>query len=184
MFHCLPTIHTRSCRSPPDQKRGMGLSVKVSQSVWFVKAAVRISLKSVRWNESLTSLDTTEKCFASQSSKKSSVPHCPANKCMSSEKTTTNGFAVDARVPSAVSVCVDTRPSYTRADAHFSRAHLTVHNSYGSALVQCGHAALAQGEGSFVSRNRLHSLSLRIPGPLQPQPRQVAVDKLPVPPLT
>ena len=69
-----------------------------------------MSLKSVRWKESLTSsssiMDTTEKCFcAFQSSKKSSVPGSLANKCKSSEKETSKGFAVGAKTPSVVSVC-------------------------------------------------------------------------------
>ena len=42
----------------------------------------------MRWNESLTfsssKMDTTEKCFSSKSSQKSSVPDSPANKCKSS----------------------------------------------------------------------------------------------------
>ena len=67
-----------------------------------------MSLKSVRWKESLTSslskMDTTEKCFASQRSKKSSVPDSPANKCKSSEKATAKMFAVGAEMPSVVSV--------------------------------------------------------------------------------
>ena len=68
-----------------------------------------MSLKSVRWNASLTSssskIDTTEKCFSSQISKKSSVPDNSSNTCKSSEKATANGFAVGARNPSAVNVC-------------------------------------------------------------------------------
>ena len=47
---------------------------------------------------------------------------------------------------------VNTTPSCTRADAHFSRAHLTVHNSYRTALFQCCHTALAQGTQESVSR--------------------------------
>ena len=184
MFHCLPTIHTRSCRSPPDQKRGMGLSVKVSQCL--VCEGCCSHQFEIRTLERVSDLFGTPPKSALPPKVRRSLP-CPTVQQTSArlrKKTTTNGFAVDARVPSAVGVCVDTRPSYTRADAHFSRAHLTVHNSHSSALVQCGHAALAQGERSFVSRNRLHSLSLRIPGPLRPHSRQVAVDKNPVPPLT
>ena len=41
---------------------------------------------------------------------------------------------------------VDTTPTCTRADAHFSRAHITVHYSYSTALFQCGHTALAKGK--------------------------------------
>ena len=41
---------------------------------------------------------------------------------------------------------VDTTPTCTRADAHFSRAHITVHCSYSTALFQCGHTALAKGK--------------------------------------
>ena len=67
-------------------------------------AAVRMSLKSVRWKVSLTSswskMDTTENCFSPHSSKKSSVPDSPANK----EKATANGFADGDRDPSSVSV--------------------------------------------------------------------------------
>ena len=37
-----------------------------------------------------------------------------------------------------------------RADAHFSRAHITVDNS--QHFFQCGHTALAQGKNSFPSR--------------------------------
>ena len=40
----------------------------------------------------------------------------------------------------------DTTPTCTRADAHCSRAHITVHSSYSTALFQCGHTALAQGK--------------------------------------
>ena len=47
---------------------------------------------------------------------------------------------------------VDTTPAQTHANAHFSRAQITVHNSYSTALFQCGHTALAQGEEEFVSR--------------------------------
>ena len=84
-------------------------SINVFQSVSLENAAVRMSLKSVRWKESLTSssskTDTTEYCFASQCSKKSSVPDSPANKCKSSEKATAKGFAVCAKTPSDVNVC-------------------------------------------------------------------------------
>ena len=50
-------------------------------------------------------MDTTENCFSSQSSKKSSVPASSANKCRSSEKATANGFAVGDKNPSAVNLC-------------------------------------------------------------------------------
>ena len=54
------------------------------------QSAVRTSLKSVWW-ETISDVfvvkgDTTESCFSSQSSKKSSVPASPANRCRSSEK--------------------------------------------------------------------------------------------------
>ena len=64
-----------------------------------------------------------------------------------------------------VILCVksgDTTPTCTRADAHFSRAHLTVHIKYSTALCQCGHSALAQGEKVFVSRIRLHQFPSRL----------------------
>ena len=49
-------------------------------------------------------IDTTENCFSSHSSKKSSVPDSPANRCRSSEKATANGFAVGDRDLSSVSI--------------------------------------------------------------------------------
>ena len=67
-----------------------------------------MSLKSVRWKESLTSsskMDTTENCFASHSSKKSSAPDSPALRCKSSEKATAKGFGVGAKTPSDVNGC-------------------------------------------------------------------------------
>ena len=52
-------------------------------------------------------MDTTENCFSSQSSKKSSVPGSPANRCTSSEKDTANGLAVGDKESSAVKcVCL------------------------------------------------------------------------------
>ena len=95
---------------PSLSKRGVVvLSIKVSHSFRLENAAVRMSLKSVRWNASLTSssskIDTTEKYFSSQISKKSSVPDNPSNKCKSSEKATAYGFAVDDKKPSIVNVC-------------------------------------------------------------------------------
>ena len=104
--------------------------------------------------------------------------------------------------------CVNTTPTCTRTDAHFSRAHLTMHNSYSTALFQCGHTALAKGEKEFVSRVRLHSyfhlachliversvcpFSSSLIVTYMPDfqsvsdffPRLGAVDKTPVPPLT
>ena len=89
-------------------------------------AAVRMSLKSVRWKESLTSssskMDTTENCSASHSSKKSSVPDSPVNRCMSSEKATSKGFAVCAETPSDVNVCVPRLPPLSVIACH----HLTL----------------------------------------------------------
>ena len=69
--------------TPSQSKRVIVVSIRVSQSL-LGNAAVRISLKSVRWKESLTSssskIDTTENRFSSHSSKKSSVPDSPANR--------------------------------------------------------------------------------------------------------
>ena len=68
-----------------------------------------MSLKSVGGQESLTSspskIDTTGNGFASHSSKKSSVPDSPTNRCKSSEKATAKGFALCAETPSDVNVC-------------------------------------------------------------------------------
>ena len=92
--------------APSRSKRGTVLSIRVSHIALSEKAAVRRSLKPVRCNASLTSssskIDTTEKFFSSQSSKKSSVPDSPANRCRSSEKATANGFAVGSRNPCVV----------------------------------------------------------------------------------
>ena len=101
--------HSHTYLSAPSRsKRGIVLSVKVSQSVWLANAAFRRSLKSVRSKESLRSssstVDTTVKCFASQNPKKASVPGSVANTCRPSEKATASGFAVSARTPSAVNV--------------------------------------------------------------------------------
>ena len=53
--------------TPSLSNRGIVLSVRVSHNVLFENAAVRISLKSVRWKESLTSssskIDITENVF-------------------------------------------------------------------------------------------------------------------------
>ena len=57
---------------------------------------------------------------------------------------------------------VDTTPTQTHANAHFSRAQIIVRNSYSTALFQCGHTALAQGEKEFVPRIRLHSFPYRL----------------------
>ena len=66
------TVHTSSCARETNQ------------------SAVRMSLKSACW-EGISDVfvvkgDNTENCFSSQSSKKSSVPASPANRCRSSEK--------------------------------------------------------------------------------------------------
>ena len=93
---------------PSRSKRGMVLSISVFQSVWLENAALRMSLKSVRWKESLTSsskMDTTENVFDHHNSKKSYVPDGPANRCKSSEKATAKRFAVCAETPSDVNVC-------------------------------------------------------------------------------
>ena len=44
-----------------------------------------------------------------------------------------------------------------RAQTHiFSRAHITVHNSYSTVLFQCGHTALAQGERNLFLCTHCH----------------------------
>ena len=87
-------------------------------------------------------------------------------------------------VATAVSatVCIDTTPTSTRTDAHFSRAHISAQFT---ALFQCGHTALAQKES--VLRISLHSFPSRLSCPCQmvrlvdslqsrPQPRWVEVE--------
>ena len=54
---------------------------------------------------------------------------------------------------------VDTTPTCTRADAHVSRAHFTVHNSHSTANFS---ALGSRHEKEFVSRIRLHSFSSRL----------------------
>ena len=66
-----------------------------------------MSLKSVRWKASLASSSsntaTTDNCFPSHGSKKSSVPNSPLKRCKSSNKSTANGFAVGAKKSPPVS---------------------------------------------------------------------------------
>ena len=94
--------------APSRSKRGIDLSVKVSQSVLLENAAVRMGLKSVRWKESLTSssskMDTTENCFSSQSSKNPPCQTAPQTSASLQSKPPQKGSLLVIK-SSAVNVC-------------------------------------------------------------------------------
>ena len=103
---CLPAFR-RHLSVPSRSKRGMVLCISVSQSGECYCSHEFGSLctgkESLR--SSSSKVDTTENCFTSHSSKKSSVPGSPPNRCKSSEKATAKGFDVCSKTPSDVNVC-------------------------------------------------------------------------------
>ena len=73
------------------------------------QSAVRMSLKSVRWKESLTSssskMDTTENCFSSQSSKNPPCQTAPQTGAGLQRKPPQMGSLLVMKKTSAVNVC-------------------------------------------------------------------------------